>query len=48
MSEPLRVRGLGKTFGGLNAVDDVSFPIESGQIVALIGPNRAGKTTTSF
>lgn len=46
-SEPiLKVEGLARHFGGLIAVDDVSFGIEPARILALIGPNGAGKSTT--
>lgn len=46
MGEVLVVRGLSKRFGGLRAVQDLSFSVEEGQTVALIGPNGAGKTTS--
>ena len=45
MSPVLSVRGLAKAFGGVKAVDDVSFTVEAGTMLALIGPNGAGKTT---
>jgi branched-chain amino acid transport system ATP-binding protein len=41
----LRVTGLRKEFGGVRAVDDVSFAVAAGELVALIGPNGAGKTS---
>jgi branched-chain amino acid transport system ATP-binding protein len=42
----LSVSGLCKRFGGLKAVDDVSFTLAPGELLALIGPNGAGKSTT--
>src|SRR5205085_2511652 len=41
----LEVSGIGKSFGGLRAVDDVSFDVAAGSILGIIGPNGAGKTT---
>ena len=42
----LEVRNVTRRFGGIVALDEVSFDVEAGEIVGLIGPNGAGKTTT--
>jgi branched-chain amino acid transport system ATP-binding protein len=43
---PLQVRNLEKRFGGITAVDGVTFDVEAGTLTGLIGPNGAGKSTT--
>ena len=45
MSSALEIRGLGKAFGGLPAIDGVSLKVERGERRLIIGPNGAGKTT---
>src|SRR5579871_3313003 len=45
MPDALVVKDLSKRFGGLRAVQDVSFTVREGETLALIGPNGAGKTT---
>jgi branched-chain amino acid transport system ATP-binding protein len=41
----LRLQGITKVFGGLIALEEVSFSVEDGTIIGIIGPNGAGKTT---
>jgi branched-chain amino acid transport system ATP-binding protein len=45
MTSLLSLKGVGKRFRGLVAVDNVSFDVQAGELFAVIGPNGAGKTT---
>ena len=45
MEYVLEVKNLSKNFGNINALNNVSFNINSGEIVGLLGPNGSGKTT---
>ena len=46
LSFGLEAVGLVRSFGGLRAVDDVSFQLEPGELLTVFGPNGAGKSTT--
>ena len=41
----LQIKKLSKKFGGLKAIDDISFSLQKGTVTGVIGPNGAGKTT---
>ena len=45
MSEILALSGITKRFGGLTAVNDLSFSLNAGEVMGLLGPNGSGKTT---
>jgi ABC-type branched-subunit amino acid transport system ATPase component len=41
----LEVQGLSRSFGGVHAVEECSFSVDTNEVVGLIGPNGAGKST---
>jgi ABC-2 type transport system ATP-binding protein len=43
---PVEIRGLSKKFGGVLAVNDLSFDVQAGRVTGFLGPNGAGKSTT--
>ena len=45
MTEILALSGITKRFGGLTAVNELSFSLKAGEVVGLLGPNGSGKTT---
>jgi branched-chain amino acid transport system ATP-binding protein len=45
MTQILKIDGLCKSFGGLNAICDFDFELAEGEILDLIGPNGSGKAT---
>ena len=45
MTTLLQIKNVTKRFGGLTAVNDVSFSVNAGEILSVIGPNGAGKST---
>ncbi|MDR9466887.1 ABC transporter ATP-binding protein [Marinospirillum sp.] len=45
MSALIEVKGLDKAFGGVHAIEGLSFSVDAGQVYSVIGPNGAGKTT---
>ena len=44
-SHPVEISGLTKSYGDVNAVDDLSLVVKTGEVHGLLGPNGAGKTT---
>jgi len=46
MTSAIEVRGLGKRFGAVHAVDDLTFEVAQGRVTGFLGPNGSGKTTT--
>ena len=48
MKSTLKITKISKSYKGRQVVKDVSFDVESGQVVGLLGPNGAGKTTSFY
>ena len=42
----IEVKSLGKSYGAIKAVNELSFTVEAGQVLGFLGPNGAGKSTT--